>query len=409
MDLTVVAQTDVGRVRTNNEDAYLVDADLGLFIVCDGMGGHNAGEVASRAACDVLAFEIGNMARVRERFLATGSLEDAETLRKAVEAAMVTACREIHRRSSKEPALTGMGTTCTLVLLGGHDKGILAHVGDSRLYVVRGGRLHQLSEDHTYVNELLRRGSLTREQARNHPQGNVLSRALGVQSSVNAETMVFDVDPGDTYLLCTDGLHNYFSEDTDLQTSLSDPELKHGLATVVKFALDRGGHDNVTGIALRIGSLQAAENRLPTADHRIGILKRLPLFAHLGYHDLARLVGLTQVARALPGQVIVREGDMGNELYVLVTGEADVEKDGRVVNTLKPGSYFAEMAVLESTPHLNTMRARTQADLVILRRAMFLELARNEPVVAARLLWNFSQVVASRQRDAGQAVQTPRR
>ena len=130
MDLTLATRTDVGRVRTNNEDSFFADLDLGLFVVCDGMGGHNAGEVASRAACEILQQEITAAAKLREKFLATGKPTDAKALRKAVETAMVTACKEIYRRANKNPEQAGMGTTCTMVLIAGHNKGILAHVGD---------------------------------------------------------------------------------------------------------------------------------------------------------------------------------------------------------------------------------------------------------------------------------------
>src|SRR5690242_10888967 len=112
MDLTVAALTDVGRVRTNNEDAYYADGDLGLFIVCDGMGGHNAGEVASQTTCDVILREVGGASRLRERYFATASPEDADALRRMVDEAVSTACREVFRRGQKEPELAGMGTTC---------------------------------------------------------------------------------------------------------------------------------------------------------------------------------------------------------------------------------------------------------------------------------------------------------
>jgi PPM family protein phosphatase len=413
MELSVATQTDVGRVRTNNEDAYWADADLGLFIVCDGMGGHNAGEVASQMACDIIAHEIIKAARARQSFLETGSSEDAEGLREQVAAAVVSACREIYRRSSKEPALAGMGTTCTLVLLCGHDKGIVAHVGDSRLYLARQQRLHQLTNDHTYVNELIRRGSLTQEQARNHPQGNVLSRALGVQASVAVETMVFNLDANDTYLLCTDGMHNYVADAKTLLPPMTHADIKQGLATLVKTALDRGGHDNVTGVAFRIDAAGRRDDTI-AIDQRIAALKRTPLFAQLNYNELVRIEGHTQIARALAGQVIVREGDSGSEFYLTLSGDVDIEENGRIITTLKAGAHFGESALIEGGPRRATVRARTQVQLLVLRGVAFGTIVRNESVLAAKLLWGLTQMANARQHQpsdpgdyAGEAIETP--
>ncbi len=400
MDLTVAALTDVGRVRANNEDAHYADADLGLFMVCDGMGGHNAGEVASQTTCDVVVREVGAASRLRERFFATASLEDAEALRRMIESAVGAACREVFKKASKEPELAGMGTTCTLVLAAGHGKGILAHVGDSRLYLHRGGHIHQLTDDHTYVNELIRRGSLARDQARRHPQGNVLSRALGVQTVVAVETMIFDMDPGDTYLLCTDGLHNYFPAKEDLVAGMTHERLDKGVLQLVSTALERGGHDNVTVVALRARGEAVAE---VAADRRIAALKRIPLFASLGYNELVRVVGIGQLARAAAGQTIVREGDAGADLFVTLSGEVEVERAGRPVSVLDAGAHFGELGLVGSIPRTATVRARTPAALFVLRRAEFLALVDSAPVIGSKLLWSSLQVLGGRGREGALA------
>ena len=298
MEFSVASHTDVGRVRTNNEDNLLVAEDLGLFVVCDGMGGHNAGEVASKLACDLVAQELAGAGKLRDRFEASGKPSDLKVVRKAMEQALSNACKEIYRQAQRNPEQQGMGTTCTAVMLMGHNKGILGHVGDSRLYVLRAGVLHQLTEDHTYVNELVKRGALSREQAKNHPQGNVLSRAMGVQPSINVDTMIFDLDPGDTYLLCSDGMYNYYPEAQELAVSLQMPNLDAGLRNLISVALERGGHDNCTGIVFRIGGAVPHADAGVAAEQRIAILKRIPIFSHLTYHELVKVLGLTQLTRA---------------------------------------------------------------------------------------------------------------
>ncbi|HET6346287.1 MAG TPA: Stp1/IreP family PP2C-type Ser/Thr phosphatase, partial [Myxococcota bacterium] len=340
MDFSLASRTDVGRVRTNNEDNFLVAQELSLFVVCDGMGGHNAGEVASKLACDLVAQELAGATKLRERFEASGKPQDLKAVRKAMETALATACKEIYRQAQRNPEQQGMGTTCTAMMLMGHNKGILGHVGDSRLYVLRAGVLHQLTEDHTYVNELVKRGALSRDQAKNHPQGNVLSRAMGVQPSINVDTMIFDVDPGDTYLLCSDGVYNYYPDPQELAGSLQAANLEQGLHGLIDRALDRGGHDNCTGIVVRIGGAPPQPDAGVAAEQRIAILKRIPIFSHLTYHELVKVLGLTQLARIPAGTVIINEGEQGDEFYVVLAGEVEVLKGGAPITLLKAGVHL---------------------------------------------------------------------
>ncbi len=405
MDLTVVARSNVGRIRKNNEDNFLVDEPLGLFIVCDGMGGHAAGEVASGMTCEIVKREIAAAQKAREKYTQTGKPSDLKALRKVVEAALSTACKEIYKRASRESETAGMGTTCTMILLAGHDKGILGHVGDSRLFVARGGHLHQLSEDHTYVNELLKRGAITKEQAKNHPQGNVLSRALGVQPSVNVDTMIFDIDPGDTYLLCSDGMYNYFPEQHELGEVLGKPSLDSAIEELEQKALERGGHDNLTGVLFRVGGVPAAL----AAEQRIAVLKRIPIFQNLAYTELVKVLGLTQLQRAPAGQVIVKEGDLGDELFVLLAGEVDVHKGGQVLTTLQSGAHIGEMAMVDAAPRSATVVAKSEVNLLVMRRDEFFGLIRTEPVVASKLLWSFVQVLSGRLRQTNEALQGARK
>ncbi len=398
----VVTRTDIGRVRTNNEDAFFADHELGLFVVCDGMGGHQAGEVASRTTCDIVHRELAAAAKLRERFLASASPTDAAELCRAVESAILSACKEVYRQASRTPELMGMGTTCTVVLLIGHHKGVLGHVGDSRLLVLRGGRVHQLSEDHTYVNELVKRGALSREQARNHPQGNVLSRALGVQPTVGVDTMLFDIDPGDTFLLCSDGLYNYYPNPDELAQGLSDPALETGVNLLIDRALERGGHDNCTAIALRFAG--AAVLTPTAAEQRIALLKRIPFFAHLSYPELVKVVGLTELRQASAGQEIIREGEVGNELYVVLSGEVIVLKDQHTIATLRAGAHVGEMGLIDNAPRSATVRAKTDVNLLVMRREEFFTLIRAEPLIAAKLLWSFLQVLSSRLRDTNEQL-----
>ncbi|MCA9615343.1 MAG: serine/threonine-protein phosphatase, partial [Myxococcales bacterium] len=162
----VEGRTDVGRTRSHNEDFFLVDEALGLYVVCDGMGGHAAGEVASRTAAETI------------RSALAGVADDPAVAGPALRAAVERANQSVHELGKADRSKRGMGTTCTAMLARG-GKAILAHVGDSRLYVARHGELHQLSNDHTFLAEAVRQGVLTPEQAKASDHGNIVTRAVG--------------------------------------------------------------------------------------------------------------------------------------------------------------------------------------------------------------------------------------
>ncbi len=391
MNIEVVSRTDVGRVRTNNEDNFLADASMGLYVVCDGMGGHNAGEVASKICCDVIHKEIHASLFLRNKFQSTAKTSDLKALRRAVEDAVQAACKEIYKQANRSTEQAGMGTTCTVLFIANDTKAVLAHVGDSRLYLMRDEAVHQLSEDHTYVGELVKRGALSAEQAKNHPQGNVLSRAMGVQSTVAVDTMAFDYDPGDTLLLCSDGVYNYYQETRELGAFLGNSDLTVSINNVIDRALERGGHDNCTAIICRIQGQTAPHDRELTAHERIGTLKRIPLFNHLGYMELVRLVGLTEIARLRAGSTLTLEGESGDAFFVMLQGEVDVSQNGTWQQTLQPGMAFGELALLNNAPRITTARARTDVSVLVLRRDEFVTLVREEPVLGSKLLWVLSR------------------
>jgi len=233
-----VQLTDTGRQREANEDSYLSRGTL--FAVADGMGGAQAGEVASRMA--VRAFE-----RVGEEGAAP-----EELLRRTAEAAN----REIFELAQGDATHSGMGTTLTAALLHG-DEISFGHVGDSRAYVFRGGKLRQITNDHSLVEELRRQGKLTRDQAAEHPQRSVITRALGPEPTVDVDTLTFSARPGDVFLLCSDGLTTMLG-DEDVAAILGRAEnLQIAARRLVHAANERGGRDNITVVLFRLEVAEA--------------------------------------------------------------------------------------------------------------------------------------------------------
>lgn len=396
--------TNVGRVRSNNEDSFLSRPDIGLYIVCDGMGGHNGGEVASKSTCDVLNREIEAAAQQCAAFQKSGAPNELEALRLYLDSALQTACKEVFKQAAADSALIGMGTTCTVLWVVSPNKAILGHVGDSRLYMLRSGTLHQLSEDHTYVGELVKRGKITEEQARTHPQRNVLARALGVQPSVMVDTLAFDIDAGDTFLLCSDGVYNYFPDNNELLTQLNNKNLPDALESIVKLALDRGGRDNCTCVCVRLPPHAEGSHAGIAADQRITVLKKIPIFAHLTYNELIRVLGVTRLTQISAGQTIIKEGDQGDEFFIILAGDISVEKNGQRIALLSAGTHIGEMAMVDNAPRSASAIALSDVNLLIMRREGFFAIIRTEPVIASKLLWSFVKVLSTHLRNTNEAL-----
>ncbi len=230
--------TDVGMVRVANEDSLAVIPDMGLFIVADGMGGHKAGSQASTMAVE----------RLVETIRALGGVQTsgAERLR----AATTHANTEIYEAGQADEALTGMGTTMVALFIS-EQRAALAHVGDSRAYLVRGGRIRQLTDDHSVVGELLRRNEISERAARDHPHRHVITRALGVRPKVEPDLGEIAPMVGDTFVLCSDGLTNHLEDEEIMKLATAEDNLEANCRRMVELAKKRGGRDNITVVLVR--------------------------------------------------------------------------------------------------------------------------------------------------------------
>ena len=225
--------SDAGRKRRRNEDAYVVDPPL--FAVADGMGGARAGEVAAQLAAAVLRESPGDDGDPEQRVVAL--IQEAN--------------RQIYERARTDAEASGMGTTITAAMLG-QDQVAIGHVGDSRAYRIRNGELEQLTEDHSLVADLMRSGRLTPEEAETHPQRSVITRALGTDPEVDVDTLAVAAQPGDVFLLCSDGLTTMIGDEEILQALRDSDTLEQAARTLVKAANRRGGDDNITVVLFRL-------------------------------------------------------------------------------------------------------------------------------------------------------------
>lgn len=250
MRFTCAARTDVGVVRSGNEDNYLMLADRGLFIVADGMGGHAAGEVASEMAVHIISRELGSL---------RGISDDEAVAR--VQRSVVSANSAIFERTLTEQDKRGMGTTATMMaLLPG--RYIIGQVGDSRAYLLRDGRLLQLTKDHSYVQEQVDAGLLTPDQARVHPYSNVITRCVGAGAEVVPDVYFGDLRSGDLLLLASDGLTGMLEDDQLAMILMDEGGPQVWVDRMIAEANHRGGLDNITAVIVEIESVDA-----PSGEH----------------------------------------------------------------------------------------------------------------------------------------------
>jgi serine/threonine protein phosphatase PrpC len=402
MEIKFFAATDVGQQREHNEDNYLVDPKLQLFVVADGMGGHAAGEVASQIAVHELDRAVRENSAIIQHYR---QAEDVAAARQAIlsvlEHAIQHASAAIFRAAQEDANKRGMGTTTSALLLAG-DRGFIAHVGDSRIYLVRQGQVHQITEDHSLVNELVRRGKLKRDEIDSSPYAkykNAVTRAVGANESVDADTLDFDVLPGDQFVLCSDGLHFYLREG-DLAKLLEAPDVADAPKKLVALANAGGGHDNITAVVVRVvdESSRGQSQRASELATRIEVLKAMPLFKHLTYKEVMFLLNLTTVRDYAGGEKIITEGSTGEELFVVLAGKVKLHKGDTPLAEFERGAHFGEMALVDRAPRSASAVAEGAAKLLILKRSDFYQIIRKQPNLATKMLWAFVQVLTERLR-----------
>lgn len=252
--LTSVARSDVGRKRQINEDAFFRDDERGFYVVADGVGGHNKGEIASREAVEQLTMWIYGATRDLDRLVdrvVAGDSECVWEIRRLLESGVKNACYMVFGMAELDPEKKGMSTTLSAMLVRAN-LAFAVHVGDSRVYRVRKQNVLQLTEDHTLINYKVKHGMMTKQEAEKAAGKNVITRAVGHKDYVQVDTADIDTAVGDRFLLCSDGLHGYFNSDKDVSDLCSDGELEECAEASVAMANQRGGKDNITAVVIEV-------------------------------------------------------------------------------------------------------------------------------------------------------------
>ena len=410
MNIHGQGKTDTGAQRTKNDDSFLIDANLGLYVVCDGVSGHAAGDTASRMCAETVRKHVTDNAQALVRYRSDRSLANRAQLATVLRDAIHLASRKILAAAESDPAKRGMATTVDILLMA-HDHAILGHVGDSRVYLLRGDQVHQLTEDHKVSHEMKKQGLWTPEDEKASPYSNVLTRAVGMGEFVQVDTLQVELMPGDLFLLCSDGLSDYFQT---LAPEFKGIVAKHSAEKknpdkfaesicqeLIRFANSCGGKDNITSVVVSVDGAPQGNLALD-AMRKSEVLGKVPLLRYLNYAELMKILSLVQLREYAPGAAIIEEGSVGTEMYVLLTGKVEIRKSNHTISRHDKGAVFGEMGLFDNAARSASVVTQTDAVAMAISRKDLLPLLRQEPQIAVKFFWALNQELNRRLRATSQ-------
>ncbi len=379
------AETSVGKVRDHNEDAHFIDPEAGIFIVCDGMGGHAAGEVASNLAVKTIRREWASDAteRVADSWLEQGTPDARKSLLATVQQGVVAAHDAIVAEAQEDRSKQGMGTTVVAAIIVGGDV-VFAHCGDSRAYLVRDGITVQLTEDHTLLARLLAAGVDVDTEGDGARFKSMLTNALGIGHECKVSTFVVPVADGDRFLLCSDGITESVQENEIGEVLTTMPSPARSAQRLVELALQRGGGDNATALVVRV--LEAGETARPSEQLRKdeAAIYACPLWAKVNTQQRLRALRIALPREHAKGDRIPAQTLGDKVAWIIIEGE--YEQDGVIFG---PGALLYPEALLGDRPlpdKHGLAIAQTEIRALALRSDDFKELCDDDPELAEHLL-----------------------
>lgn len=394
------ADTHEGRVRDHNEDNFLVDAGRGLFVVCDGMGGHAAGEVASALSAETIRRTIDENASVLDDLTDNPhGTEEAEAVLEVLEGAIQRASERVCDAAREDEQFRGMGTTCSLLLLHA-GRAFVGHVGDSRIYRARDGAVEQVTEDHSLLNEMIRRGQA--KQGDSIPNKNAVTRAVGVQRHIDVDTFEADVREGDLFLMCSDGLSEYLEDRTHLSELLDGERLDTMVEACIDHALEGGGQDNVTAIVARAVDGENAEGARP--DHRLArLFEESSVFSHVTASEVVRLARIARWRVLSAGDTIGEE----RALHLVADGVVRPVGKGGGEELLSRGAIFGARGLFGEAAAMKTFEALEPTEVVVFEHGPLYDLLGSMPGLSARVMYGLAARFERRLGDRQTADDSP--
>jgi serine/threonine protein phosphatase PrpC len=396
--------SDTGKVRKRNEDSFKVDEEIGLFMVCDGMGGHNAGDVASQTACKIIH---SHLEKNQDKLQEIASLKSRSKMRTQSIAliydAIAAANTKVHKLSESQEDKGKMGSTVALVLIIGQ-RAIIAHAGDSRIHLVRGGQIHQLTADHSSVDVQLKRGAITATQALQLAGRSPVTRSIGTKPAVKPEYIFMDLVGGDRFVICSDGLTNHISANRILSQSKKMTGEKL-VDMLVRMANHRGGEDNVTVVDVLVGPINSKSDDRITQE--LELLKSTDLFKHFHYVERLKILGNSSIRSFEAEDEILVEGKPNVHFWVVLNGSAQMFNEGEMIAVLEKGDFFGDISVIDGKSSWMDVTTMSKMHVLAIERAFFLTLLNEEPHLSSRLLSRMNRVLIQRLRDEEEEYDEP--
>ncbi len=376
----------------------LSDEQLGVYVLCDGMGGTAAGGVAAKLASQACLSYLRQHASILEEI--SHGRRAWQQLSELAQAAVAAANQAVYNHTHDHPESRGSGTTIALLLTAGH-RGVCAHVGDSRIYAYRNQQLFQLTKDHSLAQDLIDRGLLDRAHLRSFAFKHVLSRAVGLLPAVSVDTLLFEILPGDCFLLTSDGVSSAVAREA-LEGIMSHEDSPTLLEKITSLAHESCGDDDLSIILVEasVDSDEHGTHTSRTQEHTLktSVLQEVFLFRTLDQQNILRIVNSSTVVQCQPGEVVVHQGEPEISLYIILEGHFDIEVNRQKIATISRGNHFGEMALLTSHPRSATVRAATNGKVLQLAADDFHRFVQAHPQDGVRMVTALAQELSERLR-----------
>jgi len=386
--------TDAGVKRKENHDAFSIFEDLGLFVCCDGVSGNAGASEASSICINTIQKYIISQSQSLKEHADSSIKENRNVVAGILEKAVIVASEKVYRTSQKKPHLKGMATTVDTLLIM-DDYAFLAHVGDSRTYLLRENTIHQLTVDHDYATELVLKENKTVAEANRHIYANVLTRAVGASETITVDVLEVELTEGDQFLLCSDGLYRYYKNE-EILSSMQGKDCIKVAPQMIDQAKKRGGRDNLTAVILQVSKSESKLQEDVRA--KIKSVQKMGLFEFMEYQDLIRVLSVATIETFQPNEVIISEGSEGQTMHVVVSGKISIKKGNHEIAVGKQGDAIGEMSLIENAPRSATVIAIEPVTMLVFQRTDLFSLFRTELQVAVKFFWSLSKDLTKRLR-----------
>ncbi|TNE49710.1 MAG: cyclic nucleotide-binding domain-containing protein [Deltaproteobacteria bacterium] len=404
LSLKAWIKSDVGRVRKNNEDNSLADTANNLFVVADGMGGHEHGDLASGTAVESVRNYLHNAMTGLKAFAIDPSEERSRWAEQVILGAVQAANADVYNQAVQKGVQENMGTTMSMMIVLSANRAIIGHVGDSRIYRVRNKEVAQLTEDQTLLMQQIKSGAVRPEDADKVPYGGTLLQAIGYRAEVNPDIFWIDIQPGDQFLLCSDGLSNYLIED-EIVTVFSKARGEQIVPRLIDCANARGGRDNITAVVVEV---EDPNDNLGTTqlDLSSDILSQCPLFSGFEMAEIMRLLPLGQLRAFISDETLQMEGGDSQGLFMILAGRVGLYRRNTWLMTVGPGGHFGDFSLFDHRSVAETAVCEEEVRAILFPHDSIRNFTEESPELGIKLLYNLGEAHVRRLRNhEGRLVQ----